>query len=113
QDEEGKSSMDGRHFVRGGGALSTPDRFLSQDACEALLERVVRLCPSGWEVSLHIYSRWSGNVRWARNEITTAGDITEPQVTITASHRRWSAYFQINRLDDASIQRAIAALQQW
>lgn len=105
------SSMHGRHFVRGGGALSTPDRFLSQDACEALLERVVRLCPSGWEVSLHIYSRWSGNVRWARNEITTAGDITEPQVTITASHRRRSAYFQINRLDDASIQRAIAALQ--
>jgi len=88
-----------------------PDRFLSEEACEALLERVVSLCPSGWEVSLHIYSRWNGNLRWARNEITTAGDITEPRISITAQHRGRSGSFTINRLDERSIERAIEAIK--
>ena len=88
-----------------------PDRFLSEEACEALLERVVSLCPSGWEVSLYIYSRWNGNLRWARNEITTAGDITEPRISITAQHRGRSGSFTINRLDERSIERAIEAIK--
>src|SRR5690606_17532356 len=83
------------------------ERFLSREACERLLERVVRLAPAGWEISLHIQSRWSGNVRWARNEITTAGETTEPRVRISATHRLRGASFEINRLDDASIARAI------
>lgn len=93
-------------------SLFTPDRFLSQEACQELLERMVRLSPRGWELSLQISSNWAGNVRWARNEITTAGDITEPTINITATHRKRSANFSINRLDDASIGNAIAAMKR-
>jgi predicted Zn-dependent protease len=93
-------------------SLYTPDRFLSQEACQELLERIVRLSPRGWDLSLNVYSRWRGNVRWARNEITTAGDSTEPTINISASHRNQSAQFTINRLDDASIGSAIAALKR-
>jgi predicted Zn-dependent protease len=87
------------------------DRFMSPDACVEVLERIVRLSPRGWNLSLHVSSRWVGNVRWARNEIITAGDTTNPQLTISASHRNQNAFFQINRLDDASIASAIAQLR--
>ena len=92
-------------------SLFTPDRFLSEEACQELLERIVRLSPRGWDISLHVYSRWAGNVRWARNEITTAGDSTNPQITINASHRNQNAWFRINRLDEASIASGIAQLK--
>lgn len=91
-------------------SLFTPDRFLSQEACQELLEQIVRLSPRGWDIALHVYSRWAGNVRWARNEITTAGDSTNPQITINASHRNRNAFFRINRLDDASITSGIEQL---
>lgn len=93
-------------------SLFTPDRFLSQDACLALLERMIRLAPADWELSLHIYSRWAGNVRWARNEITTAGDSTEPRINISATHRAQNAHFSINRMDDDSIRSAITQIQR-
>jgi len=96
-----------RQRFGGGEGAAQGERFLSREACERLLERVVRLAPAGWEISLHIQSRWSGNVRWARNEITTAGETTEPRVRISATHRLRGASFEINRLDDASIARAI------
>ena len=92
-------------------SLFTPDRFLSEEACQELLERIVRLSPRGWDISLHIYSRWAGNVRWARNEITTAGDSTDPRITVNATHRTQYASFQINRLDDASINSGIAQIK--
>lgn len=88
-------------------SLFTQDRFLSADACQELLARIIALSPSGWEIALHIRSRWSANLRWARNAITTAGDTTEPQVRITVYHRNRSASFMINRLDDASIRSAL------
>lgn len=93
-------------------SLFTPDRFLSADACQELLARIIGMSPSGWEISLHIESRWSGNLRWARNAITTAGDTTEPRVTITVHHRNRSANFKINRLDDASIRSALAHISR-
>jgi predicted Zn-dependent protease len=102
----------GRQRFAGRGGAAQGDRFLSREACERLLERVVRLAPGGWEISLHIRSRWSGNLRWARNEITTAGDTTEPRVTITAVHRNRRGRFQINRLDDAAIERAIERIKR-
>jgi predicted Zn-dependent protease len=93
-------------------SLFAPDRFLSPDACRDLLERIVRLSSGGGEVSLHVRSRWAGNVRWARNDITTAGDTTNHEVRITRSRRGASAWIQVNRLDDASLRTALAQVER-
>jgi predicted Zn-dependent protease len=87
------------------------DRFLSPEASRDLLARVIGLSPTGWEISIHVRSRWSGNVRWARNAITTAGDTADTQYTITAHHRNRAVRFHLNRLDDAAIQSAIAKMR--
>lgn len=92
--------------------LLARERFLSPEACRDLLARVTRMCPSGWDISIHVRSRWSGNVRWARNAITTAGDTTNPVCTITTSHRDRSARFALNRLDDAAVESAIARIRR-
>ncbi|HEU4641157.1 MAG TPA: metallopeptidase TldD-related protein [Gemmatimonadaceae bacterium] len=93
-------------------SLFTPDRFLSADACHDLLARIQRLSTGGGEVSLWISSRWTGNLRWARNEIISAGDTTDHQIRITRSERGASAYMEINRLDDDSIRAALAEIER-
>lgn len=93
-------------------SLFAADRFLSQDACRQLIERIVRLSSGGGGVSLHVRSRWSGNVRWARNEIISAGDITEHEIRVTREHDGASAWMRINRLDDDSLRHALALIER-
>ena len=93
-------------------SLFAADRFLSSDACRALIERIVRLGSGGGDVSLHVRSRWSGNVRWARNEIISAGDITDHEIRVTRDRDGASAWMRINRLDDDSLRHALAQIER-
>lgn len=100
-----------RYFDRPA-SLYAPDRFLSADACRDLLERIIRLSSGGGDVSLHVRSRWSGNVRWARNEIISAGDITNHEIRIQRSKDGAGAYIRVNRLDDESLRQALAQVER-
>ncbi len=91
---------------------SDPERFLTADGCRELLERIVRLSSGGGDVSIYVRSRWSGNVRWARNQIISAGDITDHRITVTRLHDGASGWMRINRLDDASLRAALAEIER-
>lgn len=93
-------------------SLLADDRFLSRDACRELIERIVRLSSGGGDVSLHVRSRWSGNVRWARNEIISAGDITEHEIRLTRERDGASGWMRVNRLDDDSLRTALAQIER-
>lgn len=93
-------------------SLFAPDRFLTPEGCRDLLERIVRLSSGGGEVSLHVRSRWTGNVRWARNDITTAGDTTNHDIMINRSRRGAAAWVRVNRLDDASLKTALTQVER-
>ncbi|HEX6535309.1 MAG TPA: metallopeptidase TldD-related protein [Gemmatimonadaceae bacterium] len=93
-------------------SLFTPDRFLSADACRDLLARIQRLSTGGGEVSMYVRSRWAGNVRWARNNIISAGDTTDHQIYITRSEENAQASMEINRLDDDSLRSALAEIER-
>lgn len=93
-------------------SLLAPERFLSQEGCRDLVERIQRLSSGGGELFVHLNSRWTGNLRWARNEIISAGDTTNHTIMIRRSHDGASAYMQINRLDDDSIRAALAEIER-
>ena len=82
---------------------STP---LTREQAEALARRVLALS-SADEARVNIGQAWSGNTRFAANEITTAGGITDIAVTILSAFGRRSASATTNLLDDASLRRAV------
>jgi predicted Zn-dependent protease len=93
-------------------SLFAPDRFLSADACRELLQRLLRMSSGGGDVSIYLRSHWTGNIRWARNEITTAGDTTDHQIQIVRANRGASGWLRINRLDDASLKATLREVEE-
>ena len=83
-------------------------RFLSEADCHDIANRLARYAKGGGETDVHIVSRWRGNVRWARNRITTTGEDRDNHVMIRRIIRgaqSWDA-IQINDVSDAALVAA-------
>jgi predicted Zn-dependent protease len=88
-------------------SLLAPERFLSEAGSRDLLARAMKLSSGGGDAQISIRSRWTGNIRWARNEITTAGDTTVHSVNITRFVRGATGSASTNRVDDDSLRDCI------
>jgi predicted Zn-dependent protease len=70
------------------GSVPTPQqvpdrpRFLSAEACQDIAQRLARVAEGGGYTVTNIYSTWTGNVRWARNRITTSGEVRNDYVKV-------------------------------
>jgi predicted Zn-dependent protease len=79
---------------------------LSRAAARQLSERVLGLAKSeGCQVNVNASA--NGNTRYARNEVTTAGDTDNATVTVTARFGKRVASVGTNVLDDAGLARAV------
>jgi len=87
-------------------------RFLSRAACEALSKRIFAMGAGGGLTRLNIDSRWTGNIRWARNDIATGGDTQSSRLSIDRVIRGASGGAYTNALTDdallACVRRAEA-----
>ena len=89
-------------------SLFAPDAdFLSRDEAKALTDRVLALAKAD-ETRVTINSSWSGNTRFAGNQITTNGGTIDTVVTITSTIGRRRASAQTNVLDEESLKRTVA-----
>lgn len=80
--------------------------WLSRAEARQLAERVLARAKSdGCQVS--ISSGVNGNTRYARNEVTTAGDTVNAGVTVTSRFGKRAASVSTNVLDDAALARAV------
>ena len=82
-------------------------RFLSHDECVALANRAIHFAIGGGETSLHLNTSWTGNIRWARNEIASSGDVRDNQIGVRRSVRGAGAMVNTNQIDDTNIQAAL------
>jgi predicted Zn-dependent protease len=80
--------------------------YLSRDDAKALADRVLGFAKAD-ETRVNINSGWNGNTRFAGNEITTSGGITDTTVTVTSTIGRRRASAETNVLDDASLKRTV------
>src|SRR3954469_9123245 len=80
--------------------------FLSEAQARELAHRVLSFAKAD-ETRVNIVSGWSGNTRFAGNEITTSGGTTNTLVTITSTIGKRRASSSTNILDDASLQRTV------
>ncbi len=92
--------------------LFASDRFLSREACRDILDRVVRMSVGGGDVSLWIRSAWTGNVRWAGNQIITSGDTTDHRIVIDRRIRGAGGAATTNRADDDALEACVRRAEQ-
>ncbi len=85
------------------------ERFLSQEACAALAKRVIRMTRGGGHTQVVLDSSWTGNVRWARNRITTCGDVRNDNLGIIREINGADpeTQVQLNMIDDAALEAAV------
>jgi len=80
--------------------------YLSRDEARALAGRVLSFSRAE-QARVFIESGDTGNARFAANQITTSGDVTNTTVTVTSAFGRHVASSTTNRLDDASLRAAV------
>ncbi|MEP7380783.1 MAG: TldD/PmbA family protein [Gemmatimonadota bacterium] len=80
--------------------------ILSREEAKALADRVLAMGRSD-EMRVNINSGWSGNTRFAGNEITTSGGITDTTVTVIATVGRRRASASSNVLDEPGLRRTV------
>ena len=80
--------------------------FLSREQAQALANRVLSFAKAD-ETRVNINSGWSGNTRFAGNEITTSGGTTNTSVTVTSTIGKRRASSSTNILDDESLKRTV------
>ena len=80
--------------------------FLTREQAQALAKRVLGFAKAD-DTRVNISSGWSGNTRFAANQITTAGGTTDTTVTVTSTVGRRRASAQTNVLDDAALRRTV------
>ena len=87
-----------------------PPRFLSRDACAALVQQLLGYTSGHGVTRLSLWSSWEGDVRWGRNRITVARDRRTSEIGVErslAGGRQGSA--RTNQVDADSLQAAV----QW
>jgi predicted Zn-dependent protease len=80
--------------------------ILTREQAQALTTRILSFATAD-QTRVTVGSGWSGNTRFAASEITTAGGITDTDVTITSTIGRKRASASTNVLDDASMRRTV------
>jgi predicted Zn-dependent protease len=93
-------------------SLSTPPerpRFLSEADCHDIAHRLARYAEGGGDTMVTIVSEWTGNVRWARNRVTTTGEDRDNRIEVTRNLLGAQGRVTINTVTDAAL---VAAARQ-
>jgi predicted Zn-dependent protease len=85
--------------------------FLSRAQAQELAGRVLAFS-SADDARVNISSGEEGNTRFAVNQISTAGDVTDATATVTSAFGRRVASATTNRFDDESLRRVVQTSEQ-
>lgn len=80
--------------------------MLSRDEAQALLKKVVALSKAE-NCEANLNGNTSGNIRTARNSVTTSGITDDLQLVVASSFGKRLGTTTINELDDASLEKAV------
>jgi predicted Zn-dependent protease len=79
---------------------------LTQDEAQRICQRVLGYSTAD-ECSVAIAGNRSGNIRFARNSVSTAGLAEDQRLTVTVAFGRRQGTASINEFDDKSLERAV------
>ncbi|HUG00656.1 MAG TPA: DNA gyrase modulator, partial [Longimicrobiales bacterium] len=80
--------------------------ILSRADAQALVERTVGMSKAD-EIGVNLGSTYTTNVRFADNQMSTAGSLTDAQLVVQSSFGPKHAVVTTNDLSEASIRRCV------
>jgi predicted Zn-dependent protease len=81
-------------------------RYLSRSDAEALAQKVLSFSTAD-EARVNINSGTEGNTRFAVNQVSTAGDAYDANISITSAFGKKTASATTNRFDDESLRQMV------
>lgn len=85
--------------------------ILKKEAAKALLQKVLAHSKAD-ECEVSLRGEEGGNIRYARNAISTAGDIENTTLSVTAYFGKRSGTATINEFDDAALERVVRRAEE-
>lgn len=82
-------------------------RFLSRPECDSLARRAAAMAVGGGDTAISIESTWNGNLRYARNELTTTGDIRDNDVVVARDIFGARGSVRGTSIDDVGLEAAV------
>ena len=80
--------------------------ILTKDEAPALLKKVLSYSKAD-ECEVNLNGTDSGNIRYARNSVSTSGKISQTQLVVSSSYGKKSGVATINEFDDASLEKVV------
>lgn len=81
-------------------------RFLSREEAERLTARILSFSKAE-QARVNLSSSQEGNIRFAVNQVSTAGDTADLTIVVTSAFGKRVASATTNRTDDASLRRVV------
>src|SRR4051795_6159279 len=84
-----------------------PDKkFISREEAEAIARRTLALSTAD-DARVNLQSATHGNTRFARNQISTAGDAYDATLNVTSAFGKKTASATTNRFDDEALRAVV------
>ncbi len=85
--------------------------ILTKDEAEALLKKVLSYSKAD-ECEVNLNGTDRGNIRYARNEVTTSGRITQSTLAVSSAYGKKLGVATINEFDDASLEKVVRRAEE-
>src|SRR4051812_46010174 len=80
--------------------------ILTKDEAQALLKKVLSFSKAD-ECEVNISGSDGGNIRYARNAVSTSGGVSQSQLVVQSSFGKKVGVTTINEFDDTSLEKAV------
>lgn len=85
--------------------------ILSQEEAQALLKKVIALSKAD-ECEASLNGSEGGNIRYARNAVSTAGDISTISLAVSSTYGKKTGTATINEFDDKSLEKVVRRAEE-
>lgn len=85
--------------------------ILTRDEAQAILKKALSFSRAE-ECTVSLGGSEGGNIRYARNSISTAGDVSQMSLAVNASFGKKSGLATINQFDDETLQKTVRRAEE-
>lgn len=85
--------------------------ILSKDEAQTILKKVLSFSKAD-ETEVSLGGQQSGNIRYARNAVSTAGEVSNLSLSVSSSFGKKTGNATINEFDDASLEKVVRRAEE-